>query len=696
MIGGVADTIKNYAITGNTIADTIILANIIPIFIVYITTIFELLKNNISYIIEYLIMIVYNKAKSKIAGEVMCDVHISKTSPIYIPLKNIISSTNIHEKEIRDNVTKNILNIVNSNHSYRHKYYGYDNKYFLHTNPKTGSLILDNYMCAEDEKIKIFSKHDLYFVFKYAQDINHPTKKETPDETSGQTHSTIERLELKIIKFTDKIYSKSEINEKFNDFMKSDLKLQSDVIYLFRLNSDDKIFCDMIDRFFNNVKYNEAGKFLIGDNIFESAEVQTYNENNDYNVTFDISQLNEATENIKNNLRLNPPKNTERINSAHNLYKKYTGQLNNLTGMIGYFFDNNLLYFVKSDNKEIIIISKGKLITQETIKEKIEFLVKESFKKTTNNNNKKKYPVGFSSYDSNKQKWNSVVVDPRGFDTIYLPQKTIDSVTEEIKSFIAQSKLYKLCSIPYKKGLLFYGPPGTGKTSFVKAIAYEYQMGIYSINLNDSNINDESISAVLNSMGSLSNKILLFEDVDTAFADKEQIKLESKLNIESNDSNKEKDSDKKSVAQPQIKFLTYSGLLNALDGVMTNHQGVITIMTTNYIEKLGPALIRPGRIDNKFLLKECNKEQIQKMCHSIITKFITIVDEEASNDTPIIIPHEFRNTDSLNKIINDFADKLVDQNNESNIAPCKLQVYILKYIKNIQDIFNNYEELLQS
>ena len=244
--------------------------------------------------------------------------------------------------------------------------------------------------------------------------------------------------------------------------------------------------------------------------------------------------------------------------------------------------------------------------------------------------------------------------------------------------------------------MLFYGPPGTGKTSFVKAIAYEYQMGIYSINLNDSNINDESISAVLNSMGSLSNKILLFEDVDTAFADKEQIKLESKLNIESNDSNKEKDSDKKSVAQPQIKFLTYSGLLNALDGVMTNHQGVITIMTTNYIEKLGPALIRPGRIDNKFLLKECNKEQIQKMCHSIITKFITIVDEEASNDTPIIIPHEFRNTDSLNKIINDFADKLVDQNNESNIAPCKLQVYILKYIKNIQDIFNNYEELLQS
>lgn len=41
------------------------------------------------------------------------------------------------------------------------------------------------------------------------------------------------------------------------------------------------------------------------------------------------------------------------------------------------------------------------------------------------------------------------------------------------------------------------------------------------------------------------------------------------------------------------KFLTCSGLLNALDGV-------ITIMTTNHIDKLGDAFPRPGRIDRKF------------------------------------------------------------------------------------------------
>lgn len=39
-------------------------------------------------------------------------------------------------------------------------------------------------------------------------------------------------------------------------------------------------------------------------------------------------------------------------------------------------------------------------------------------------------------------------------------------------------------------------------------------------------------------------------------------------------------------------------MLNALDGV-TSSQGRIVVMTTNYIDRLDPALIRPGRVDVK-------------------------------------------------------------------------------------------------
>jgi chaperone BCS1 len=72
--------------------------------------------------------------------------------------------------------------------------------------------------------------------------------------------------------------------------------------------------------------------------------------------------------------------------------------------------------------------------------------------------------------------------------------------------------------------------------------------------------------------------------------------------------NSKKDSDAVSMAPAAsawAKFnldeLNLSGLLNVLDGVVDS-PGRILIMTTNYVDYLDPALIRPGRIDKKLLL----------------------------------------------------------------------------------------------
>jgi chaperone BCS1 len=48
--------------------------------------------------------------------------------------------------------------------------------------------------------------------------------------------------------------------------------------------------------------------------------------------------------------------------------------------------------------------------------------------------------------------------------------------------------------------------------------------------------------------------------------------------------------------------VTLSGLLNMLDGV-SSQEGRILIMTTNHIEHLNEALIRPGRSDKRIHLK---------------------------------------------------------------------------------------------
>lgn len=54
------------------------------------------------------------------------------------------------------------------------------------------------------------------------------------------------------------------------------------------------------------------------------------------------------------------------------------------------------------------------------------------------------------------------------------------------------------------------------------------------------------------------------------------------------------------------------GLLNALDGVAAA-EGRILFMTTNYLNRLDDALIRPGRVDRIEYLGRASKTQVRAM-----------------------------------------------------------------------------------
>src|SRR6202046_445627 len=66
-------------------------------------------------------------------------------------------------------------------------------------------------------------------------------------------------------------------------------------------------------------------------------------------------------------------------------------------------------------------------------------------------------------------------------------------------------------------------------------------------------------------------------------------------------------SETKEVASNQ-NSVTLSGLLNVLDGFAAP-TGVLFAMTTNHVEKLDPALLRPGRIDYKLYLGKASDRQ---------------------------------------------------------------------------------------
>ena len=58
--------------------------------------------------------------------------------------------------------------------------------------------------------------------------------------------------------------------------------------------------------------------------------------------------------------------------------------------------------------------------------------------------------------------------------------------------------------------------------------------------------------------------------------------------------------------------VTYSGLLNALDGVASAEERMV-FLTTNHVERLDEALVRPGRVDMTVKLGEATEHQIGEL-----------------------------------------------------------------------------------
>jgi chaperone BCS1 len=66
--------------------------------------------------------------------------------------------------------------------------------------------------------------------------------------------------------------------------------------------------------------------------------------------------------------------------------------------------------------------------------------------------------------------------------------------------------------------------------------------------------------------------------------------------------------------------VTFSGLLNALDGVASAEERII-FLTTNHVERLDEALIRPGRVDMTVRLGEATRHQIEQLWDRFYAEF---------------------------------------------------------------------------
>lgn len=186
---------------------------------------------------------------------------------------------------------------------------------------------------------------------------------------------------------------------------------------------------------------------------------------------------------------------------------------------------------------------------------------------------------------------------PRGLASVVLQPGEKEYLLEDVTQFRRSKQRYEQLGVPYHRGYLFYGPPGTGKTSLVSALAAHSGLSIYVVNLAE--FNDRSLMSAINRVPA--NSVLLFEDIDCTRGSqaREDLDLGSAKNGTTTLTTKESASN---------NGVTLSGLLNVLDGFHAP-SGVLFVMTTNHVEKLDPALLRPGRIDYKLYLGNASDQQ---------------------------------------------------------------------------------------
>lgn len=184
-----------------------------------------------------------------------------------------------------------------------------------------------------------------------------------------------------------------------------------------------------------------------------------------------------------------------------------------------------------------------------------------SYSKKNNFYKSKKINPFCSFLELNKKtNWDSIIIEP----------KIKKVIKRNINNLYMNREVLAKNKISIKRGIILCGVPGTGKTMLCKVLANEMDMTIIYVLPSDiRRISD--VSRICEMAKDLSPTLLILEDIDYIAEDREFGDTGDNLCIE---------------------------LMNRMDGLQEEFKNVITIATTNMIDKVEKAIKnRPGRFD---------------------------------------------------------------------------------------------------
>lgn len=164
--------------------------------------------------------------------------------------------------------------------------------------------------------------------------------------------------------------------------------------------------------------------------------------------------------------------------------------------------------------------------------------------------------------------------------------------------------------------------------------------------------------------------------------------------------------------------ISLSALLNILDGV-ASHEGRVLVMTTNHIEKLDEALIRPGRVDMTVKFDLATTEMIKTIFRAIFATLEGDIPKSAKQTEIVIrspkkpadlsqdqlsqIEDDKREAEALEakrileeKRISELATNIADIIPSMTFSPAEIQGYLLKNKREPEAAIRDAEEWVKT
>ncbi|OJJ46179.1 hypothetical protein ASPZODRAFT_67073 [Penicilliopsis zonata CBS 506.65] len=276
---------------------------------------------------------------------------------------------------------------------------------------------------------------------------------------------------------------------------------------------------------------------------------------------------------------------------------------------------------------------------------------------------------------------------PRPLSTVVLDSVQKQDFIDDIKEYLhpLTRRWYSNRGIPYRRGYLLHGPPGTGKTSLCFAASGLLGLKIYLLSLNSKSLSEDGLAALFHSLPR--RCIVLLEDVDTAGITKKRDSNNTQDKPsdadQDNRNNKEQGPDAEKTPSGGAKNgednpsdnntadgISLSALLNVIDGVAAS-EGRILVMTTNHIEKLDAALLRPGRVDVSITFGYSDTTAIQDLFRSI---YGTLHHDHAASSSSEKKTALYSDA-QIEQLASDFASRVPG----GEFTPAEIQGYLLKH-----------------